>query len=151
MDHVFVLFSCFILTLGFPLFHLFRRCSLSLLWAPRRTCARSLIRTCINWMARQFQIIALPSQVLATSIACQSQAYIFAQELSAELYLPSALTHLSIMLFEGAMGNPVPTCALQMMAFESTHRNMECVAGSTNSALYVRKGANSWTRFIVTL
>ena len=58
------------------------------------------------------------------------------------------------MLFKkGVMGNLVPTCALEMMAFESTHRNwLELLFVTVaNRALHVHRVANSWTRFHVAL
>ena len=54
--------------------------------------------------------------------------------------------------FEGAMGATLcPHVHPKLMAFESTHRNVECVADLTTKALYVRKGANSWAHFRVAL
>ena len=50
------------------------------------------------------------------------------------LLLPSAFMHLSWPFRRGAMGNPAPTCALRMMAFESPHRKWSVLVGPDVSA-----------------
>ena len=91
-----------------------------------------------------------PPRVLLTSNHLSATSLYFSTGIDCRTLLTSTFARF-YMLFEGVVGSLVPTFPLQMITEVPTHRKYGVLVGPAYRALYVRRGANSWTRFSVTL